>query len=205
MAKKIVEAYPWQDHKEQFIIGVDEVGRGCVAGPVYAAAVCLKPSGFIKEINDSKTLTPQKRKALSDRIMLEHHVCIASSSLKEIDELNILHASLLAMKRAVMGLKLNLNESHILVDGNFIIPGMESKISQTALIKGDLRATPIAAASIVAKVARDELLIAMAEDYPQYGFERHKGYSTKLHKEAIKKFGPTKEHRRSFSGVKEYL
>ena len=137
--------------------------------------------------------------------MLEHHVCIASSSLKEIDELNILHASLLAMKRAVMGLKLNLNESHILVDGNFIIPGMESKISQTALIKGDLRATPIAAASIVAKVARDELLIAMAEDYPQYGFERHKGYSTKLHKEAIKKFGPTKEHRRSFSGVKEYL
>jgi len=91
------------------------------------------------------------------------------------------------------------------VDGNFTIPGLEPKITQTALIKGDLRAAPIAAASIVAKVTRDELLIAMAEEYPAYGFEKHKGYSTKLHKEAIKQFGPTKEHRRTFSGVKEYL
>lgn len=200
-----MEAYAWQDLPEQFIIGVDEVGRGCLAGPVYAAAVCLKPAGFIKEINDSKTLNPKKRKILSDRIKVEHHICIASSSLKEIEELNILHASLLAMKRAVLGLKLDLSNSHILVDGTFTIPGLEPKITQTALIKGDLRATPIAAASIVAKVTRDELLIAMAEDYPDYGFEKHKGYSTKLHKEAIKKFGPTKEHRRTFSGVKEYL
>ena len=126
MKNKIIEAFPWQDLTGQYIIGVDEVGRGCLAGPVYAAAVCLKPSGFIDEINDSKKITAKKRKILSDRIKLEHHVSVASSSLQEIEELNILHASLLAMKRAVLGLKLDLYKSHILVDGNFTIPGSVS-------------------------------------------------------------------------------
>ncbi len=202
---KIYEKFPWQNLSCDFVIGVDEVGRGCLAGPVYAAAACLKSSGCLEGIDDSKNLTPLKRKVLSDKISNEHWVAIGSASLEEIEQLNILHASLLAMKRAVLGLKLDLFKSHILVDGPYTIPGLEPKISQTAVVKGDQRATPIAAASIIAKVARDELLDKMSEDYPEYGFEKHKGYSTKLHKEAIAKYGPSSVHRRSFKGVKEFL
>lgn len=185
-------------------IGVDEVGRGCLAGPVFAAAVIL-PLEYSNQnlFKDSKLLSEKKRQHLSKLILNVSKVGIAFASPKEIENLNILQASLLAMKRAVE--KLNLQAANVLVDGKFIIPNLQPLFSQKAVIKGDTKHQEIAAASIVAKVTRDALLTQMAKDHPQYFFEKHKGYGTKLHKEAIKKWGPCKEHRSLFKGVKEFL
>lgn len=186
------------------IVGVDEVGRGCLAGPVFAAAVIL-PTSYISQklFKDSKLLVAKKREKLSSLILKVAQVGIAFATVKEIDSLNILQASLLAMKRALE--KLNLETATILVDGKFIIPNLPNQFLQKAVIKGDSKHQEIAAASIVAKVTRDNLLVKMATQYPQYFFEKHKGYGTKLHKEAIQKWGPCKEHRSSFKGVKEFL
>ncbi|MBE8221757.1 MAG: ribonuclease HII [Bdellovibrionales bacterium] len=186
------------------IIGVDEVGRGCLAGPVFAAAVILPHEYAVQNLfKDSKLLSIKKRADLSTLILKVAKVGVAFATVKEIDDLNILQASLLAMKRAVE--KLNLKKADILVDGKFTIPNLSSQFLQKAVIKGDSKHQQIAAASIVAKVVRDNLLIKMSKQYPQYFFENHKGYGTKLHKEAIKKWGPCKEHRPSFRGVKEFL
>lgn len=181
------------------VVGVDEAGRGCLAGPVFAGAVILN---FPQEFKDSKLLNPKQRKSFAKEIKKKHRFGIGTASLKEIEELNIHHASLLAMKRAVD--KLHLSKGHLLIDGKFFIEQL-SYLSQTPIIKGDKRANPISAAGILAKTERDDLLLKYGFQFPQYGFEKHKGYATKSHREAIKRYGPCSIHRKSFSGVKEYL
>ncbi|MBE8162596.1 MAG: ribonuclease HII [Bdellovibrionaceae bacterium] len=186
------------------IIGVDEVGRGCLAGPVFAAAVVLPREYASQQLfKDSKLLTAKAREELATLIIEVARVGVAFATVKEIFDLNILQASLLAMKRAVE--KIDIKEATVLVDGKFTIPYLPSQFVQKAVIKGDSKHQEIAAASIVAKVTRDKLLVKMARQYPQYFFEKHKGYGTKLHKEAIQKWGPCQEHRSSFKGVKEFL
>ena len=199
--KKVFERFPWRDLSPQPVIGVDEVGRGCLAGPVYAAAVII-PDGFdTSGLTDSKKLSEKRREELSKQIHAGCLVSLGFASVEEIDEINILWASLLAMKRAVEGL--GVDHGHVLVDGNKAIPKID--FPQTTLVKGDLRAAPVAAASIVAKVYRDHLMMDLATDYPGYGLEGHKGYATPTHKEAIKELGPQSFHRKSFAGVREHL
>ncbi len=185
------------------MIGVDEAGRGCLIGPVYAGAVIINGKEDTSFLTDSKLISEKQREELFEIILNDHQVGIGFATVEEIEKLNILHAALLAMKRAVENLNLS-NGGHVLVDGNKLISGLES-YEQTTLVKGDLRATPVSAASIVAKVSRDRLLRKMAGEYPEYNLAQHKGYGTKAHREAIARFGPTPEHRRKFSGVKEYL
>ena len=185
------------------MIGVDEVGRGCLAGDVYAAACIPSESHPFSHFTDSKKLSPKRRDVLSQEIQLNHRVSVGGASVEEIDSLNILRASLLAMKRAVEGL--GVETGHLIVDGTFKVPGLPLSFQQTTLTKGDLRAAPVAAASIVAKVTRDNVLQELEAVYPGYGFAKHKGYSTRLHKEAIVRLGPTAVHRKSFAGVKEHL
>jgi ribonuclease HII len=184
------------------VIGVDEVGRGCLAGPVYASAMILQSDELNDLVTDSKLLSEARREELAETILEKHLVGIGTASVQEIDELNILQASLLAMRRAVA--KLKVKEGHVLVDGNQRIPGLKG-FEQTTVIKGDLRVAPISAASIVAKVARDRLMKELGVQFPVYGFEEHKGYSTPSHKQNIVLHGPCQWHRRSFSGVKEFL
>ena len=191
--------FNWQSVIPKPVIGVDEVGRGCLAGPVYAAAVIMDSEDIY--FKDSKALSPACREKLCSEIQEQFPVGIGWASVEEIAKLNILWASLLAMKRAVEDLCID--QGHVLVDGKYTIPDLPH--IQTPLIKGDQRAAPVAAASIVAKVHRDHVLKEMALEYPEYGFEKHKGYSTKAHKEAIARWGPTKVHRLFFSGVREYL
>ena len=183
----------WKEFHPQPVIGVDEVGRGCLAGPVFAAAVILK-----KDIAypDSKTISAQKREALAKEIKQNSRVAVAKASVEEVDRLNIFHASLLAMRRAV--LKLSIPKAHVLIDGAFVISGLPSTFRQTAIVKGDARAAPIAAASIVAKVSRDHWISSQDKYYPEYGFASHKGYATLRHREALKKHGLCPHHRRSF-------
>ena len=197
------EKFDWKSLTPAPVIGVDEVGRGCLAGPVYAAACVLNEDNPWQHYTDSKKLSPKKRKQFSEQIVLDHHVCVAWATVEEIDQLNILKAALLAMKRAVEGMKLG--GGHVLVDGTFKVPGLSEAYSQTTLVKGDLRAEPVAAASIAAKVARDEWISSLDSEFPDFGFSSHKGYSTKVHKEAIARLGPTQHHRRTFAGVKEHL
>ncbi len=200
-SKKIYEPFPWRALEVQPVIGVDEVGRGCLAGPVYAAAVII-PDGFdTTGLTDSKKLSEKTREILAKRIHAGCLVSLGFASVEEIDKINILWASLLAMKRAVDGLKQT--EGQVLVDGNKEIPKIS--LPQTTLVKGDFRAEPIAAASIVAKVYRDNLMKQLAEEFPGYGLEGHKGYATVPHKEAIKVLGPQAFHRKTFAGVKEHL
>ena len=182
-------------------IGVDEVGRGCLAGPVCAAAVILSSSST-SSYQDSKSLTPQIRKTLSIEIQKKHHCGIGFATVEEIDGINILQASLLAMKRAV--LKLSVPEGGLLVDGKHIIPNL-NKFIQIAVIKGDSLIPSIAAASIVAKHFRDEWMDRLDQKYVGYGWSRNKGYGTALHRRLIQEKGPSPLHRRSFKGVKEYL
>ena len=181
------------------IVGVDEAGRGCLAGPVFAGAVILS---FPQPFKDSKLISAKQRETLVIQIKEKHKFAIGSASLEEIEKLNIQQASLLAMKRAVN--KLKLSTGHLLIDGTFTLKEI-SHLSQTSLIKGDRRASPVSAAGILAKTERDRLLIKLSELYPEYGFEKHKGYATQGHKLAIKKYGPCPIHRKTFSGVKEYL
>lgn len=176
------------------ICGIDEAGRGPLAGPVYAAAVILKKGQTIEGVNDSKKLSEKKREALYNKIIDE---CLASAigvaDEKEIDEINILQATFLAMKRAADGL--SIKPDCALVDGNQIPP---LDCSVMTVIKGDSKSESIAAASILAKVARDRYMLEMAQKYPQYCFEKHKGYGTKLHYEMIEKYGICDIHRKSF-------
>jgi len=175
------------------ICGVDEAGRGPLAGPVFAAAVILPDGKVIDGVNDSKKLSEKKRELLFDKIIIEAiDYSIASASEKEIDELNILNATFLAMKRAVEGLK---NVDYALIDGNRMPP---LDVSGETVIKGDAKSASIAAASILAKVSRDRYMLEMAKLYPDYKFEQHKGYGTKLHYEMLDKFGPSEIHRQTF-------
>ena len=177
------------------ICGVDEAGRGPLAGPVYAAAVILCPDRPIEGLNDSKKLSEKKREALYDVIIDRAEAyCIASASVEEIEQHNILGATYLAMTRAVQGLSVEPNLA--LIDGNRIPPqlGVDAK----TVVKGDAQSESIAAASILAKVTRDRLLIEMDARYPEYGFAVHKGYGTAAHTAALKEYGPCPEHRPSF-------
>lgn len=176
------------------IAGVDEAGRGPLAGPVYAAAVILAPDTIIKGINDSKKLSEKRREELFDEIT-EKAVAynIFSVNEKRIDEINILNATYEAMNGAVNGL--SIKPHFVLIDGNRI-GGME--LPHETVVKGDLKSVSIAAASILAKVSRDRFICEIAEKYPQYGFEQHKGYGTKAHNEAILKYGPCEIHRKTF-------
>lgn len=178
----------------KIICGVDEAGRGPLAGPVYAAAVVLEKGQTIEGVNDSKKLSEKKRELLFDKIINEcKDYSIGTASEKEIDELNILQATFLAMKRAVDGL--SVKPDCALVDGNQI-PNLDCDV--TTVVKGDAKSESIAAASILAKVSRDRYMLEMAEKYPQYGFEKHKGYGTKLHYEMIEKHGICDIHRKTF-------
>lgn len=177
------------------ICGVDEAGRGPLAGPVYAAAVILSPDRPIEGLNDSKKLSEKKREALYDIIIERAEAyCIASASVAEIEEYNILGATYLAMTRAVEGL--SLQPQLALIDGNRIPPHLS--VPAQTVVKGDAQSESIAAASILAKVTRDRLLIELDAQYPQYGFAVHKGYGTAAHTAALKEYGPCPEHRPSF-------
>ncbi len=176
------------------ICGIDEAGRGPLAGPVYAAAVILPVGLEIPGLNDSKKLTEKKREELFDIITEKAVACsIASATAKEIDEINILQATFLAMKRAQEGL--NIPADYALIDGNRMPP---LAIDGETIIKGDAKSPSIAAASILAKVSRDRYMYELDKQFPQYCFAKHKGYGTKLHYECIEKYGISEHHRLTF-------
>lgn len=176
------------------ICGVDEAGRGPLAGDVYSAAVILNDSVFIDYLNDSKKISESRREKLYDEIIQKADAyCIATATVDEIDRLNILQATMLAMKRAVEGLGINPNLA--LIDGNRL---PELDCNAQYVVKGDAKSASIAAASVLAKVARDRYMKDMAEKYPEYCFEKHKGYGTSLHCEMLKKHGASKIHRKTF-------
>ncbi len=176
------------------ICGIDEAGRGPLAGDVYAAAVILGDGVFIDGLNDSKKLSEKKREQLFDEIIEKADAyCIATATAAEIDEYNILGATFLAMKRACEGLKIK--PEYALIDGNRT---PELDIPCEAVVKGDSKSASIAAASILAKVARDRYMKELDEKYPEYQFCKHKGYGTKLHYEMLSQYGMCPEHRRSF-------
>lgn len=182
------------DQGYSLVCGVDEAGRGPLCGPVFAAA-CILPDGLVLEgLNDSKKLTPKKREKLFD-LICENAIayCIASASVEEIDELNILEADLLAMRRAIDGL--SQKADFALIDGNI---ARDFQIPAKAIIGGDAKSPSIAAASILAKVARDRDCITLDEQYPQYGIAKHKGYGTKQHMDALRTYGPSPIHRKQF-------
>ena len=185
----------------KIIAGVDEVGRGSLIGPVYAAAVIFKKNIDKKKIKDSKKLTKKNREILEKYIKRNSYWSIGSASLREIEKLNILNASLLAMRRAVI--KLNKKPSHVLIDGNRI-PKMKN-YNLKYVIKGDEKIPEISAASIIAKVARDRLVTKMSKKFKKYDWDKNAGYGTKIHLIAIKKFGVTKHHRKTFSPIHNIL
>ena len=182
-------------YRREYFAGVDEVGRGPLAGPVYAAAVVLDPFLSIEGLRDSKQLSAQRREAL-DVVIRSRAIacCIARAEVAEIDEINILQASLLAMERAISGL--TIRPDFVLVDGNRTPP---LPCEGEWLIKGDTRSDPIAAAAIIAKVARDSEMQRLDRLYPQYDLARHKGYPTPAHLQAIRQYGPSPIHRMSFA------
>jgi ribonuclease HII len=186
------------DGNAGLVAGVDEAGRGPLAGPVVAAAVILDDLKRIKGLNDSKLLTPARRERLFDEIRAHALAfCVAEATVDEIDQLNILHATMLAMKRAVEGLRLPPHK--VLVDGNRL---PHIRIHAEAIIGGDAKVAAIAAASILAKVTRDRICVEHELHYPQYGFGIHKGYSTVAHLAALDEHGPCAWHRRSFEPVR---
>ena len=178
----------------KLVAGVDEVGRGCLAGPVIAAAVILRKN--IPGLKDSKKLSKKKREELSLTIMKNSYFSFGSSSPKEIDEINILQASLLAMKRAI--LNLSVEPGKILIDG---IHKPDLNTDTQTIISGDSYIDEISAASIIAKVYRDNLMMQFDKEYPNFFFSSHMGYGTKMHKAALKKYGITPIHRKTFRGV----
>jgi ribonuclease HII len=183
------------------VAGVDEAGRGPLAGPVFAAAVILDDLLPIKGLADSKKLTPKKREHLYDIIKAQALCfCVATASVEEIDQLNILQATLLAMQRAVKGLRLK--PSKVLVDGNRL-PALD--IRAEAIVKGDSTVASISAASILAKVERDRWCVEVDAQFPNYGFLTHKGYGTQMHLRALQEHGPCVLHRRSFAPVAKLL
>ncbi|OGA58186.1 MAG: ribonuclease HII [Burkholderiales bacterium RIFCSPHIGHO2_01_FULL_64_960] len=190
---------PW--HPPGLVAGVDEAGRGPLAGPVVAAAVILDDLHPIAGLADSKKLTPARREKLYDEIRAKALCCsIAEASVEEIDQLNILQATMLAMRRAVMGLRLK--PVMVLVDGNRL-PTLD--IQAEAIVKGDALVPAISAASILAKVHRDRWCVQVHEEFPQYGFAGHKGYGTAVHMAALREHGACVHHRRSFAPVAQNL
>ncbi|MCI2283396.1 ribonuclease HII [Colwellia sp. MSW7] len=205
MAKKII--FPEFEYPIAYCIaGVDEVGRGPLVGDVVTAAVILDPDNPINGLRDSKKLSEKKRLLLSEEIK-EKSIAwsIGRASPEEIDTLNILHATMLAMQRAVQGL--SVTPDYVLVDGNRTptFTGKEEPIRSQAVVKGDDRVDEISAASIIAKVARDNEMIALDKLYPQYGFAKHKGYPTKMHLEKIIEYGVLDCYRQSFKPVARVL
>ncbi|SHF49981.1 ribonuclease HII [Marinomonas polaris] len=197
-----MEPFVSQVYFGNLLAGTDEAGRGPLAGEVVAAAVILDPSRPIAGLADSKKLSEKKREALFVEIQEKALAYgIASATIEEIDEINILHASMLAMSRAVA--LLSIVPEHVLVDGNRIPPNLPC--SAEAVVKGDARQSAISAASILAKVTRDRDIVQVSQIYPEYGFEKHKGYPTAQHLEAIRLHGITPIHRRSFGPVKKIL
>jgi ribonuclease HII len=209
-----------------FVVGVDEAGRGPLVGPVVASAVMigkkdterLQENSILDEfgedifdlIRDSKKLTPKRRERVYNFIMTNFYVGVGICDHNTVDRVNILEASFLAMKKAISDLKMKNREAVswgdekiFLIDGNKTIPNLSD--NQEAVVGGDNLVKVISAASIVAKVARDKMLLEMHEKYPQYGFDKHKGYGTKAHMEALEKFGPCEFHRKSFGPVKRLL
>ncbi len=183
------------------IAGLDEVGRGPLAGPVTAAAVVLDPDAVPVGLNDSKKLTAKARQRLHDEIMAVAEVSVAHASVEEIDELNILRAAHLAMLRAIDGL--SVVPGLALIDGNMIPDGIT--IPAECIIKGDGISASIAAASIVAKIRRDAIMWDLAQQFPGYGWETNAGYGSKKHMDALRNLGPTPHHRRSFKPVHNIL
>lgn len=183
------------------VAGVDEVGRGPLAGPVTAAAVILNPNAIPDGLNDSKKLTAKRRQALYEVLMETADVSIAHASVEEIDEINILEASHLAMRRALAGL--GRAPDYALIDGNRMPRDMPC--AGETIIKGDARSVSIAAASIVAKTVRDALMVDLAQQHPGYGWETNAGYGSKTHLEALRNLGVTPHHRRSFKPVHNIL
>lgn len=182
------------------VAGVDEVGRGPLAGPVFAAAVILDPNNIPLGLADSKALSAPRRAELARLIHATAQVSIAEASVEEIDQINVLRAAHLAMERAILGLgKVGL----ALIDGNLLPRGLTCPAR--AIVKGDARCLSIAAASIVAKVARDERMVDLAQQYPGYGWERNAGYPTKAHQTALLNLGVTPHHRKSFGPVHNIL
>ena len=191
----------------QIVMGVDEVGRGCLAGPVYAAAVIL-PEGeeyqeWISQIRDSKKVSPKKREKLAQIIMDNSVWYIEQTWPSDIDRYNILQATLMAMRGAVKSAAIIQTPDIVLVDGNQKIPELE--LPQECIKGGDDIIKAIGAASIIAKVTRDNFMQGMHSAHPEYGWNRNKGYGTKEHRDAIEKYGITPLHRRSFKGVQEYV
>ncbi|MFT4564198.1 MAG: ribonuclease HII [Gammaproteobacteria bacterium] len=183
------------------VAGVDEAGRGPLAGPVVAAAVVLSATGNIPYLNDSKKLSAKQREiAFAAIVKSAIAIGVGQANRAEIDEINILHASMLAMKRAVDDL--SVRPDTVLCDGNRC-PVLD--VPASAVVRGDATVACISAASIIAKVTRDRMMFELHLKHPSYGFDRHKGYPTKAHKIALETFGPTTEHRRSFGPVRRYL
>ena len=183
------------------IAGVDEAGRGPLAGPVVSAAVILDPNYKLVGLNDSKKLSVIKRKTLSDEIKTHSKAwSIGIATVEEIDDLNILGATLLSMKRAIKDLS-GVPEK-VIVDGQYT---PEIDVPCEAIIQGDATEESIMAASIIAKVERDMIMVELDKKYPHYGFSKHKGYPTKLHLQTLKEFGPCNDHRQTFKPIKKYL
>ena len=186
--------------KELFTAGVDEVGRGCLAGPVVSAAVILKKSINLNLLKDSKKISFKKRVAISKHIKNNSYFAIGIASVDEILNLNILQASLLSMKRAIE--KLKVKPVLTLIDGNFAPEGLKN---YKTIVNGDEKIKVISAASIIAKVYRDRFMIKLSEKYSNYAWERNFGYGTKAHLESLKKFGVTSHHRKAFKPVHKIL
>lgn len=191
-----------QQHPDAKLVGVDEAGRGPLAGPVCAAACYIDPSLYshplMKQINDSKKLTPKKREIIFNELMnLPIIFCTGFASSEQIDKLNILQATFFAMRHALT--KFNGQNIFVMVDGNRLISNLNCP--QQTIVKGDGTSLCIAAASIIAKVSRDRFMDIVAKKYPQYNFAEHKGYGTQSHIEAIKKYGPCPQHRKTFEPI----
>lgn len=183
----------------QAVAGIDEAGRGPLAGPVVAAAVILPDSFYLPGLTDSKAISEKKRDALYPEIRRQSAVGIGVASVAEIDRHNILQATLLAMQRAIK--RLPIKPDHLLIDG---ITSLPLELSQQCIKQGDSRSLSIAAASVVAKVTRDRMMLNFDRCFPDYAFARHKGYGTARHRHALAQYGPCPIHRRTFAGVKEY-
>ncbi|MEM6306879.1 MAG: ribonuclease HII [Pseudomonadota bacterium] len=189
------------DRGHRLIAGVDEVGRGPLAGPVYAAAVILDPAHIPGGLNDSKALTAKRRHAVMEDITKMAHIGIGYATVFEIDQINILRASHLAMVRALDALPLRPDIA--LIDGNQI--PRDCPIPAQPIVKGDAKSLSIAAASIVAKIRRDYVMKKLAQEFPRYGWDTNMGYPTKMHKKALQDLGVTPHHRRSFAPVRNML
>jgi len=193
--------YKLKNERYKCIIGIDEAGRGGLLGPVVAAGVIISNGFDTSDINDSKKLSAKKREYLYGKITSACTYSVHAISAEIIDQVNILEATKMAMKLVVADVR---NEvDFVLVDGNFLIPNIN--IDQKAVVNGDNISVSIAAASIIAKVTRDRMMLDLHKLYPIYGLDKHKGYGTKFHRDAIKLYGPCEYHRKTYKGVKEYL